>query len=149
MHTLGGLDNHRLMTEGYTLYDWSLPITREDAIVHHSHKIYPTVTSREGEGSFPCWDWLCHEIERDSPRSHFPRLTFVGDSGHLFLTSVQDYTRIMDIHQGTYIKCHFVNWSSDIIMSLLTVLCHTQVIMCCCAYVLVNKNALSIKHAVV
>ena len=73
------------MSDGYTLYDWSLLITREDTIVHKSHKIYPTVTSPEG-GSFSCWDGLCHEIEWDSPRSYFPRQTFVGDSGRLLLT---------------------------------------------------------------
>ena len=86
VHTLGGLDSHCLTSDSYTLYDWSLLITQEDTIVHNSHKIYPTVTSPEGEGSFPCCDGLCHEIERDSPRSHFPRQTFVGDSGRLLLT---------------------------------------------------------------
>ena len=82
------------MTDGYTFYDWSLPITQEDAIVHHSCKIDPTVTSPEGEGSFPCWDGLCHEIERDSPRSDLPRLTFVVDSGRLLLTGVKS-TRVI------------------------------------------------------
>ena len=75
------------MSDGYTLYDGSLPIIQEDAIVRHSRTIYPIVTSPEGEGSFPCW--LCHEIEQDSPRSHFPPLTFVGDSGRLLPTHSQ------------------------------------------------------------
>ena len=30
-----------------------------------------------------------HEIKRDNRRSHFPRLTFVGDSGRLLLTHSQ------------------------------------------------------------
>ena len=90
--------------------------------VHHCHKIYPTVTSPEREGSFQCLDGLCHKIERDSPRSHFPRLTFVGD-----------YCRLT--HGMQWLGCHphqMFFWEVDIIMSLLTFLCDTQVIMCCC-----------------
>ena len=148
VQTVCGLDSHCLMTDGYTLYDWSLPITREDAIVHYSHKIYPTVTYlARGRRFFPMlgravsWNWT-GQSSLSLPSSNICRWQWATIADWLTvcngvkLTSVISYfaLRLYQNHGYSlgHIKCSFANWSSDIIISLLTVLCHTQVIMCIC-----------------
>ena len=74
-------------------------------IVHHSQKIYPTVTSPEGEGSFPCCDGLCHEIEWGSPRSHFPCLTFVGNSWVTIADSLMVCNGWGEIDKNNFLLC--------------------------------------------
>ena len=105
VHTVCGRDSHHLMTDGYTIYDWSLPITQEDVIVHHSHKIFP-LSSRQREKVLPhAGTGLCHEIEPDSSRYHFPHLIFEGDSGRLFADSLTVCNGWGEIDKSNFLLC--------------------------------------------